>query len=154
MTNLVNVKETITRQHRDGSWSFAIPRSFGGGTIIGGTKEPDNWSLIPLRKTRDWLLNAARNLKPGLLTATDPGETLCVVADIVGRRPTRHGGMRLEIERRPVNIGDKAVERCIIHAYGAGGRGFEISWGVARDATELVLSCALDSQGIRVRAQL
>ncbi|CCF41970.1 hypothetical protein CH063_12090 [Colletotrichum higginsianum] len=34
---------TVTRQNADGSWSFCVPRNFDGGTIVGGTKEPDNW---------------------------------------------------------------------------------------------------------------
>jgi glycine/D-amino acid oxidase-like deaminating enzyme len=31
----------------------------------------------------------------------------------------------------------------IVHAYGAGGRGFEISWGVAEDTARLMLESGL-----------
>lgn len=49
-----------------------------------------------------------------------------VLRDIVGRRPAREGGMRIEAERIAGN-------RTVFHAYGAGGRGFELSRGVAED---------------------
>lgn len=51
--------------------------------------------------------------------------------DIVGRRPTRRGGIRLEGERLEGG-------RRVVHAYGLGARGFELSWGVAGRAVELV----------------
>ena len=55
-----------------------------------------------------------------------------IVTDIVGRRPTRDGGVRLDVERS----GRKGV---VVHAYGAGGRGYELSWGIAGDVASLVL---------------
>ena len=60
-----------------------------------------------------------------------------VIADIVGRRPTRTGGMRIEIEKRTGALGATGKEATVIHAYGAGGRGFEISWGVAEEVNKL-----------------
>lgn len=63
------------------------------------------------------------------------------LGDIVGRRPTRQGGIRLEREEIPA--GDikglqDDVSRSVIHAYGLGGRGYELSWGVAEEVLELV----------------
>lgn len=54
-----------------------------------------------------------------------------VVRDIVGRRPAREGGLRLEVEKLP---GSKRV----VHAYGAGGRGVELSWGISDEVLKLV----------------
>lgn len=54
----------------------------------------------------------------------------------MGRRPAREGGLRIEVE--PVGDGKN-----IVHAYGAGGRGFELSRGVAEDATALMLESGL-----------
>jgi hypothetical protein len=59
------------------------------------------------------------------------GGQMRVLKDIVGRRPTRKGGLRLERE----DIGDG---KAIVHAYGLGGRGFELSWGVAEGVLGLV----------------
>lgn len=50
--------------------------------------------------------------------------------------------MRIEVEQ----IGDG---KNIVHAYGAGGRGFELSRGVAEDATALMLESGL----LRVQAK-
>jgi D-amino-acid oxidase len=63
------------------------------------------------------------------------------LGDIVGRRPTRHGGIRLEREEVPAGsikgLQDDAA-RLVVHAYGLGGRGYELSWGVAEEVLELV----------------
>ncbi len=120
---------TVTRQSADGSWSFCIPRGFDGGTVIGGTKEPDNWDPEPSPAVRAELLRK--------FTATWPrplGELgeFTVLRDIVGRRPTRKGGMRLEAER--VSGG----QQLLVHAYGLGGRGYELSWGVAGAVVDVV----------------
>jgi D-amino-acid oxidase len=50
--------------------------------------------------------------------------------------------MRLEVEQ--VEDG-----KSIVHAYGAGGRGFELSRGVAEDVTALMLESGL----LRVQAK-
>jgi hypothetical protein len=39
--------------------------------------------------------------------------------------------MRLEVETLP-------DQRKIVHAYGAGGRGFELSWGIAEEVRRMV----------------
>ncbi|KAL2756752.1 hypothetical protein ACRALDRAFT_1080878 [Sodiomyces alcalophilus JCM 7366] len=123
--------ETVTRQKADGSWTFVIPRNFDGGTIIGGTKEPDNWHSEPSPDVRTRLLDTLASTYPPILQTG--GGKMHVLSDIVGRRPTRKGGMRLEKEE----LGDG---RLIVHAYGLGGRGYELSWGVADAVLELLSS--------------
>ncbi|KAL3461980.1 FAD dependent oxidoreductase [Aspergillus heterothallicus] len=120
---------TLTRQNADGSWSFSIPRPLSGGTIIGGTKGPHDWDPNPSAEVRAKLLENAKKWFP--FTAESGGE-FDVVRDIVGRRPAREGGMRIEVEE--VGQGKR-----IVHGYGAGGRGFELSWGVAGDVVALVV---------------
>ncbi|OLN82886.1 D-amino-acid oxidase 2, partial [Colletotrichum chlorophyti] len=119
---------TVTRQNADGSWTFCVPRNFDGGTIIGGTKEPDNWDSEPSLEMREKLLKDFAATYPSILGET--GE-YHILKDVVGRRPTRRGGMRLERE-------DLGNDRIIVHAYGCGGRGFELSWGVAERVVELL----------------
>ncbi|BCR90016.1 FAD-dependent oxidoreductase [Aspergillus chevalieri] len=119
---------TLTRQNSDGTWSFCIPRPLYGGTIIGGTKEPNNWDPNPSPQTRAKILSNAAKWFP--FTAQSQGK-FDVIRDIVGRRPAREGGMRIEIER----IADG---KTVVHAYGAGGRGFELSVGVAEDVVDLM----------------
>ncbi|KAK0630095.1 hypothetical protein B0T17DRAFT_615792 [Bombardia bombarda] len=113
---------TVTRQNADGSWTFSVPRNFDGGTVIGGTKEPDNWDADPSPQVRESLLRSFTATHPAILG--ESGE-LRVLQDIVGRRPTRRGGPRIEGEIIPGG-------GFVMHAYGLGGRGFELSWGVAQ----------------------
>lgn len=120
----------MTRQFADGTWSFCVPRNFDGGTVIGGTKEPDNWDTEPSADTRATLLSNFRDTHPQILS--EEGE-FRVLKDIVGRRPTRRGGPRLEAE--DLSLGGKTIP--LIHAYGLGGRGFELSWGVAERVLQL-----------------
>lgn len=131
---MVHVTKTVTRQNKDGTWNFIIPRFFSGGTIVGGTKQPRDWSLEPDAKTRDTLLAAAQKLEPiARATSSSKSENISVIADVVGRRPTREGGMRIELEQRL----DSGRETTVLHTYGAGGRGYEISWGVASEVAKM-----------------
>ncbi|KAF7714682.1 Uncharacterized protein PECH_008287 [Penicillium ucsense] len=127
------VSATITRQDRDGSWSFCIPRPLDGGTIIGGTKQPHDWDPNPSPETRARLLANAAQWFP---FTPESGRQFDVIEDIVGRRPAREGGMRIEVETLETG-------KYIVHAYGAGGRGFELSRGVAEDATALMFEKGL-----------
>ncbi|KAL1955611.1 hypothetical protein VTO42DRAFT_8414 [Malbranchea cinnamomea] len=119
---------TITQQHADGTWSFIIPRGLNGGTIIGGTKQPHDWNPTPSLEVRKQLLKNAAKMYPAIL---GKDKKFNVIRDVVGRRPAREGGMRLEVEDFP-------GERKIVHAYGAGGRGIELSWGVAEEVWKMV----------------
>ncbi|KAK5663726.1 hypothetical protein OQA88_4157 [Cercophora sp. LCS_1] len=114
---------TVTRQNADGSWAFCVPRGFEGGTVVGGTKEVGNWEVEPSLVVRERLLQAFKETYPAILGEEGRYK---VLADIVGRRPTRRGGPRIEFE---VLEEDKLV----MHAYGLGGRGYELSWGVAEE---------------------
>lgn len=44
--------------------------------------------------------------------------------------------MRLEAEK--VDVHGRSSQGTIVHAYGLGGRGFELSWGVAEHVQQLV----------------
>ncbi|KAL1836056.1 hypothetical protein VTJ49DRAFT_5630 [Mycothermus thermophilus] len=137
-----NVREdvTVTRQNADGTWSFVIPRGFDGGTIVGGTKEVGNWDPAPSRETRERLL---RDVEKTHLTVRRPEEQegFTVLRDIVGRRPLRLDGPRIEGE----NIAGKGF---VMHAYGMGGRGYELSWGVAEKVVEKV-KCHVRNMNVR-----
>jgi hypothetical protein len=132
LTNSTCFDKTVTRQNLDGTWNFIIPRFFSGGTVIGGTKEPHDWRRHPDSATYHRLLAGVEDLKQHALSSGSPSQAkkISVIQEIVGRHPAREGGLRLEIEF-PGNTYSTESKLPVIHAYGAGGRGFEISWGVA-----------------------
>lgn len=105
--------------------------------MIGGTKEPDNWDPEPSPQVRDSLLHKFTTMACPSLRLED----VKVIRDIVGRRPTRRGGARLERE-------EVAPGKVVVHAYGLGGRGFEMSWGVAETVVDLVGEVA---KGVKAR---
>ncbi|KAL2891286.1 hypothetical protein HOO65_010644 [Ceratocystis lukuohia] len=140
--------KTITRQRKDGSWTFCIPRGLSGGTIIGGTKQPNDMNPHACPETRAGLLRAFTETNRSFV-ASDMAQTgpLHWVRDIVGRRPARHGGMRLEPEvLTPGKI--------VVHAYGLGGRGYELSWGVAEAVAKLVEKAVATGERGGERAKL
>lgn len=138
LTNLEVTGGTVTRQNKDGSWSFIIPRFLNGGTVIGGTKQPRDSSSEADPATRQSLLTKARTIESYTLPSSQAIDTAKVIADIVGLRPTREGGMRIEAEQNQADPNGLGQSRHVVHAYGAGGRGFETSWGVAESVVELV----------------
>ncbi|RSL58081.1 hypothetical protein CEP53_006261 [Fusarium sp. AF-6] len=133
LTNLAAADKTITKQLKDGSWSFIIPRSFNGGTVIGGTKEPGDWRIEPSLELRQTVLENAKSIAAEACSDKQAPGSLRVIKDVVGRRPAREGGMRVETETKENGQGVQHV----IHAYGAGGRGYEMSWGVASEVAGL-----------------
>ncbi|KAH6662533.1 FAD dependent oxidoreductase [Halenospora varia] len=107
-------------------YTYALPR--GDGTcILGGIKEFDNLNLSPEDDRRqDIFRRISHNLPEGF-----PANEFRVVRDIVGIRPQRSCGVRVEKE---ILNGQK-----VIHAYGMEG-GYLFSLGVAR----LVVNMAFD----------
>ncbi|OAP59459.1 hypothetical protein AYL99_06757 [Fonsecaea erecta] len=120
--------KTITRQNADGSWTFLVPRPQGGGTIVGGTKEVNDWHDTPRPETRAELLRKSVEMFPYFVDSIEKFE---VMRDVVGRRPWREGGYRIETE-------SFGPGQDVVHGYGAGGRGYELSWGAAERILVLV----------------
>jgi D-amino-acid oxidase len=120
--------KTVTRQMANGTWSVLIPRPRGGGTIVGVSKEIDDLDEKPRPKTTTKLLQNSIRYFPDFVSRMEDFDILNVN---VGRRPWREGGLRMEAEYLPGG-------RQIIHGYGAGGRGYELSWGVADKLVKLV----------------
>src|SRR2546423_10864376 len=91
---------TITQQNADGTWTFIIPRGLNGGSVIGGSKEPNDWNPDPVMSTRNEILRRAAKMYPPIISNGRPPTYggFEILADVVGRRPTRRGGVRIERE--------------------------------------------------------
>ena len=107
---------------REGSeYTYVIPRAGAGGVIMGGIKSDrlDTEVDVPLKSD---ILMRVNRITNGAFNGLD----LSTVRDIVGFRPGRKTGLRVERE------GD------VVHAYGASGAGYIFSFGVAERVKELI----------------
>ncbi|GLB08206.1 hypothetical protein AtubIFM57258_004094 [Aspergillus tubingensis] len=117
-----------TMYFRNGQeYTYVIPRPMSHGVILGGVKQADNLSSEPdMEIARDEIARAHR-LAPEIVPENPPEDTLSY---IVGIRPSRKGGFRLDSEQHE--------NRYILSAYGFGGGGYAFSYGVADALCKMV----------------
>jgi D-amino-acid oxidase len=106
---------------------YILPRPHSNTTILGGTKDGNNWSAEPDPKTTEEILRRAKEWAPELLNTQGEFEVLSVQ---VGLRPARKGGVRVEME--------KIDDFVICHAYGHAGAGYQNSVGSANKVVQLL----------------
>ncbi|KAE9377332.1 FAD dependent oxidoreductase [Stipitochalara longipes BDJ] len=107
---------------REGSeYTYIIPRAGSGGVIMGGIKS-DRLDTDVDVELKSNILKRVNHMTKGVFEGLDLGS----VTDIVGFRPGRISGLRVERE------GD------VVHAYGAEGAGYIYSFGVADTVRELI----------------
>ncbi|KAJ5593959.1 uncharacterized protein N7459_000167 [Penicillium hispanicum] len=114
--------------HRDADATHIFPRGKDGmgGVILGGCRQKNNWDGEVDLEFAEVIKQKCCALVPQL----GKPEDLKIIKHGVGFRPSREGGARIE----PEYIDGKLV----IHNYGAGGTGFQASWGMAQEAVDLV----------------
>ena len=108
---------------------YMMTRAAGGGTILGGSYQKGSWESQPDPNLATRIMKRAVELCPAL-TGGKGIEHLDVIRHGVGLRPVREGGTRIEKER----LGGVWV----VHNYGAGGAGYQSSYGCAKAAVSLV----------------
>ncbi|GMM33981.1 hypothetical protein DASC09_013060 [Saccharomycopsis crataegensis] len=117
-------------------WTFIIPRPplSDGVFILGGTKQERQESPItPRSEDREVLLGRAKKFFPEIFDSDVPQYE--ILKNVVGFRPARVGGFKLEKQWYP-----RAGGKFIICSYGAGGMGYELSFGAASKVLKLVES--------------
>ncbi|KAL1875713.1 hypothetical protein VTK73DRAFT_9902 [Phialemonium thermophilum] len=120
-------KMAFRAPRRDGEATHVFPRGERGGIILGGCRQKHNWDGEVDLEFAEVIKKRCCALVPEL----GAPESLKVVKHGVGLRPGREGGARVEVEPFEGN-------RLLIHNYGAGGTGFQASWGLARYAVDLL----------------
>jgi len=131
-----------------GERTYVIPRA-SGDVIVGGTRDADDWEGAPRSETTSDILRRALEICPALAHPpheTGPVDVAGLVMDeVVGFRPTRAGGIRLEAETVRLERegegeqGQGPVEELtVVHNYGHGGYGWQCAWGCAEEAARIV----------------
>jgi D-amino-acid oxidase len=95
----------------------------GDTILLGGTEQRGNWSLDPDPQTARRIVRDCATIDPRLATTQ-------IITHRVGLRPVRPQ-VRLEAEHLDTG-------QLVVHNYGHGGAGITLSWGCARDVTELI----------------
>ncbi|KAJ6024742.1 hypothetical protein N7540_005539 [Penicillium herquei] len=113
---------------RGKDYTYALGRQ-DGTTILGGIKQFDNKETGVDDELRDDIFRRIHENLPEAFPSPEP-KAFTVLRDIVGIRPQREGGVRIESE---VLDGQK-----VVHAYGVAGGGYIFSWGLAREVSHLV----------------
>ncbi|KAJ7033167.1 D-amino-acid oxidase [Mycena alexandri] len=134
------INHGLTHHWEDGHITYVIPRQSDGRVILGGTFQPDDWYPTSRAETVKLIKERGIHAYPELLP---PGRRenrdindLEVIEECVGLRPTRKGGVRLEVSS--LTVANKSYP--IVHNYGHGGAGYQSSWGSAKFAVDLLKS--------------
>jgi D-amino-acid oxidase len=103
----------------------------GGRVCVGGTEE-HNEANLSFDESEANLIERVSDTSPWVREHYTRALAADDVERIVGLRPMRTGGVRLEIEIQNEN------RRPVIHNYGHGGSGFSLATGCAHSVRELV----------------
>ncbi|KAJ4987583.1 FAD dependent oxidoreductase [Stagonosporopsis vannaccii] len=113
----------------DPTTTYVFPRTLGGGVILGGSRQDNDWSNEWDSQLETQILERSCKLAPEL----GKPEDLQIIARNIGLRPSRKGGPRIELEKEK-----QKWSVPVVHAYGHSGAGYQASWGTAERVLELV----------------
>ncbi|KAK4206397.1 ALG3 protein-domain-containing protein [Rhypophila decipiens] len=121
----------ITSGNDDGEeqLTYVMQRAVGGGTILGGTYQRDNWDANPDHNIAVGIMKRAVQVMPEL-TGGKGIKGLDIIRHGVGLKPYRDGGVTTEKE--------KIDGTWVVHNYGHSGWGYQGSYGCAEGVVELV----------------
>ncbi|KAH6659013.1 putative FAD dependent oxidoreductase [Truncatella angustata] len=106
-------------------YTYVIPRQSSGGVILGGVSQPGDTRTEPDQSIRPDIMHRVNQMTGGEFLWVNLEKD--VAKDIVGFRPSRKGGVKVQRD------GD------IVHAYGGGSLGWLYAFGVAKQVRKLVL---------------
>ncbi|ORY21034.1 FAD dependent oxidoreductase [Naematelia encephala] len=141
----------------DGERTYVIPRP-DGEVILGGTREIGDWYPYPRPDTSGDIIRRVLEICPDLQPAhrrAKRGETVrgqsvddsnssppsspledLIVTHLVGFRPSREQGVRLEVGPDLILNGQRNIH--VVYNYGHGGAGWQSCWGTASDAVKIL----------------
>ncbi|KAJ5980430.1 D-amino acid oxidase [Penicillium waksmanii] len=116
--------------------AYMMARAAGGGTVLGGSYQKNNWDPLPDPNLAVRIMTRAVKLCPKLVNKGQGIEGLDVIRHGVGLRPAREDGPRVEKE-----VVDGLS---VVHNYGHGGFGYQASYGCAATAVILINEVILE----------
>ncbi|KAI9045270.1 FAD-dependent oxidoreductase [Aspergillus affinis] len=108
---------------------YMMKRAAGGGTVLGGSFQKDQWDPLPDPNLAVRIMKRAIALRPQIVREGQGIEGLDIIRHGVGLRPLRDDGPRIEA--------DKIDGVAVVHNYGHGGFGYQASYGCAAEAVRL-----------------
>ncbi|RSH93947.1 hypothetical protein EHS25_006600 [Saitozyma podzolica] len=130
---------------------YIIPRPGPEGhVILGGVQQAGRWDTQPEPDTARRIIERALKACPELST-DGTVEGVEIVSHNVGLRPSREGGIRLELEERVIGngtdgrlvphgaTGGRGRQVAVVHAYGIGPAGYQSSKGVGEEVADLAV---------------
>jgi D-amino-acid oxidase len=97
---------------------------------LGGCLQPNSWDPLPDPNLAVRIMKRCITISPELVLSGQGIEGLDIIRHGVGLRPMREGGARVEKERIDGNW--------VVHNYGHGGYGYQVSFGCALTAVKEV----------------
>lgn len=126
--------------------TYVMHRAAGGGCVLGGCLQKDNWESQPDPNLATRIMKRAIELCPELVPPGKGIEALSVIRHGVGLRPMREGGIRIETERLKGQDGRSVT---IVHNYGHAGYGYQTSYGCSQAVMKLVEEAVLRDRASR-----
>lgn len=121
---------------------YIMQRAAGGGTILGGCLQANNWESQPDPNLATRIMKRCIEYCPALVPPGKGIEALSIIRHGVGLRPMRNGGIRVESGYTESESGKRIP---VIHNYGHGGYGYQTSWGCVK-VLERLTTDALSSR--------
>lgn len=134
-TMLVEIDSHEMVMFQGSHYTYQIPRMYSGGVIVGGVSQPGNMDQMVDPEVRSDILRRMKLVSNDLYQ--DVNLNKHVIKDLVGFRPSREGGYRLEREND------------VIHAYGFNTLGYTYSYGVALKIRDLIRSATDKEEAVR-----
>jgi len=130
LRNTVDTVISVDGHEEPNEALYIFPRK-EGGCIVGGSFFADNWDSSEDRGLTQRILQRALKYVPELVDPNFKNNPafLDIVKVNVGLRPFRDGDVRIEIDD---------LKPWLIHNYGAGGGGYQGSYGFASEVVKLV----------------
>ncbi|KAK0614753.1 FAD dependent oxidoreductase-like protein [Immersiella caudata] len=128
-------KDMFVRRSPNHEYLYVFGRH-DGTAVIGGISDPVDNSIRSSESVRENLIRRAHESLPEAFRSSNPGE-YSILADLTGIRPLRLPNVRLE---REVIGGQK-----VVHAYGTTIGAYMLSFGIGREAANLVAEIVFET---------